>query len=221
MWKPCIVTSWTPPPVQVIGVRREEDHAFVTVRLRNELFPPLAPSSLLFDDGLTSELDTLVSLEGLTAVFRTGGTIPDQMIGATAGFQQWWTPDGMLQSPTPSESGRANPHRPITSIVSSIGPRSVLRRDRNLVGGAATIGSATTVMTATSSVISSGSAADQSGNLADCCTGESECRSTTPPRISSNSWSTPLGIGPSAVLDNHDAATAEHPSGTRRSGRIR
>ncbi|MEZ5379693.1 MAG: hypothetical protein R2733_24565 [Acidimicrobiales bacterium] len=79
--------------VEVVGVRRDGDTTFVTVRTDAVFHPPLAPSSLHFDDGTTVHLDVVVSTDDHTAEFRTNATALDAVAGRVAELQQWWAPD--------------------------------------------------------------------------------------------------------------------------------
>ncbi|MEZ5229340.1 MAG: hypothetical protein R2710_22580 [Acidimicrobiales bacterium] len=65
---------------EVVGVRRDGDTTFVTVRTDAVFHPPLAPSSLHFDDGTTVHLDVVVSTDDHTAEFRTNATALTQSL---------------------------------------------------------------------------------------------------------------------------------------------
>ena len=80
-------------PVEVVDVRRDGDTTFVTVRTDGAFHPPLAPSSLHFDDGTTVPLDVVVSTDDHTAEFRTIAIVMDAVAGRLAELQQWWVPD--------------------------------------------------------------------------------------------------------------------------------
>lgn len=86
------MTSWTPPQVEVVRIQHDDGVTLVSLQLGHGMSPPLAPTSLRFDDGTTATLDALVSLDGRAAVFRVSETLFDGIVCSTAHLQQWWTP---------------------------------------------------------------------------------------------------------------------------------
>lgn len=55
--------------------------------------PPLAPSTLHFNDGAIMPLDVVISVDDHTVEFRTNATAPVAVTGRVAELQQWWIPD--------------------------------------------------------------------------------------------------------------------------------
>lgn len=80
-------------PVEVVEVRRDGKTTLVTVRTERALHPPLAPSSLHFEDGVTVPLDVAVATDAHTVVFNASATVHDNIAGQPAELWQWWVPD--------------------------------------------------------------------------------------------------------------------------------
>lgn len=79
--------------MEVLDVRREGEATFVTVRTDGTVHPPLAPSTLHFNDGAIMPLDVVISVDDHTVEFRTNATAPVAVTGRVAELQQWWIPD--------------------------------------------------------------------------------------------------------------------------------
>jgi hypothetical protein len=84
------VTSWTPPEVDVVFVRREGGTTFVGLRLGDARTAPLAPASLVASEQVVLDLDAVVTVETGVTTFRTRSAPPTNLVGEVVGFQQWW-----------------------------------------------------------------------------------------------------------------------------------
>lgn len=84
------MSSWTPPQVEVLGIQRVDDTTVVEVHLVSDPQPPRAPATLNFED---RRHDVLVNLDGANADFRTNETLLDEIVHASEGLQQCWTPE--------------------------------------------------------------------------------------------------------------------------------
>ena len=152
-------------PVEVLDVRRDGDTTFVTVRTDGVFHPPLAPSSLHFDNATTVPLDVVVSTDDHTAEFRTNATVLDAVAGRAAELQQWWGPTHTTPSLMSNAPGSESARRATMSIACSTGRRSDTAAPSS-DGCATEIGCASRATTSTSCVTASASVVERSSPAA-------------------------------------------------------